>query len=88
MVGNVPKVFGFWPSNLTSKNYYQENNHGYLDKFRDNLSIVWERERGKKEEKKLTSNNKQKENCETITPNIKLSNYLTATYFDMESSSQ
>ena len=54
----------------------------------ETISALFERERGKKEEKKLTSNNKQKENCETITPNIKLSNYLTATYFDMESSSQ
>lgn len=32
-VGNVSKAFDLWPSNSTSKNYYQENNHGYVEKL-------------------------------------------------------
>lgn len=43
------KAFAFWPSNSTSKNYCQEDNHGCAQKFSDNHSIVYTRNEKKGE---------------------------------------
>ena len=46
----VSKASDLWSSNSTSKNYCQENNHGYVEKLTDKQCIVQTRKRDEREE--------------------------------------
>lgn len=65
----VSEASDLWSSNSTSKNYCQENNHGYVEKLTDKQSIVQTRKREERERgvENLMPNNRTKENCDIIT---------------------
>lgn len=65
----VSKASDLWSSNSTSKNYCQENNHGYVEKLTDKQCIVQTRKREERERgvENLLSHNRTSENCDTTT---------------------